>query len=68
MFRPKAAISRLSQLQFCSKSVIYICLYWIWTYIDTEQNFNCDNLTMAAVVIYFANKYHHLAYSYSCVF
>ena len=24
MFRPKAAIFRLSQLQFCSKSVIYM--------------------------------------------
>ena len=33
MFRPKTAIFRLSQLQFCSKSVIYIymcvCLYCI---------------------------------------
>ena len=29
MFRPKAAIFRLSQLQFCSKGVIYICLYSI---------------------------------------
>ena len=44
MFRPKAAIFRLSQLQFCSKSV------------------------PKHVVIYFANKYRHLAYIYSCVF
>ena len=27
MFRPKAAIFRLSQLQFCSESVIYIYVY-----------------------------------------
>ena len=27
MFRPKAAIFRLSQLQFCSKSIIYIYIY-----------------------------------------
>jgi len=26
MFRPKAAIFRLSQLQFCSKSVIYMSI------------------------------------------
>jgi len=39
MFRPKAAIFRLSQLQFCSKSVIYmsilhsnVCIY-IYVYI-----------------------------------
>jgi len=27
MFRPKAAIFKLSQLQFCSKIVIYIYIY-----------------------------------------
>ena len=26
MFRPKAAIFRLSQLQFCSKSIIYMSI------------------------------------------
>jgi len=29
MFRPKVATFRLSQLQFCSKSVIYIYIYCI---------------------------------------
>ena len=43
MFRPKAAIFRLSQLQFCSKIVIYIYMALF------EQNCNCDNLKMAAL-------------------
>jgi len=29
MFRPKAAIFRLSQLQFCSKNVIYIYIFFL---------------------------------------
>ena len=59
MFRPKAAIFRLSQLQFCSKSVIYMSIYItslrnIDTDIDVymtlfEQNCNCDNLKMAVL-------------------
>jgi len=65
MFRPKAAIFRLSQLQFCSKSVIYVsilhgdveistspCNIDIYIYIymtHLEQNCNCDNLKMAAL-------------------
>jgi len=33
MFRPKAAIFRLSQLQFYSKRVLYMCLYvYIYVY------------------------------------
>jgi len=43
MFRPKAAIFMLSQLQFCSKSVIYMSIYMTLF----EQNCNCDNLKMA---------------------
>ena len=35
MFRPKAAIFRLSQLQFCSKSVIYR-----YRYIDIDIDLN----------------------------
>ena len=61
MFRPVAAIFRL--LQFCSKNVIYICIYiyissgyynfvqrvpYIYIYMTLfEQNFN--NLKMAAI-------------------
>ena len=41
MFRPKAAIFRLSQLQFCLESVIYMTFF--------EQNDNCENLKMAAL-------------------
>ena len=51
MFRAKAAIFRLSQLQFCSKSVTYMSMS-IWLDIYTtlfEQNCNCDNLKMAAL-------------------
>ena len=56
MFRPKEAIFRLSQLQFYSKSVIYI-VYEISTSpcnIDIymtlfEENCNCDNMKMAAL-------------------
>ena len=55
MFRPKAAILRLSQLQFCSNSVIYMDIYM--TLFRPKH-----------VFIYFANKYLHLAYNYSCVF
>ena len=38
-----------------------------------EQNCNFCNLKMAALgrimyLIYFANKYNHLEYNYSCVF
>ena len=36
MFRPKAAIFKLSQLQFCSKSVIYIYIYIYILYSDVE--------------------------------
>jgi len=43
MFRPKEAIFRLSQLQFCSKSVIYMSMARF------EQKCNCDNLKMAAL-------------------
>ena len=61
MFRPKAAIFRLSQLQFCSECHTYmsisICVYIymsVYACIDTymtlfEQNCNCDNLKMAAL-------------------
>jgi len=62
MFLPKAAIFRLSQLQFCSKSVIYMSILhrhidrYIYIYINLdiymtlfEQNCNCDNLKMAAL-------------------
>jgi len=56
MFRLKAAIFRLSQLQFCSKSVIYmsmsiyICVDFYVIYMTLfEQNCNCDNLKMAAL-------------------
>ena len=44
-FRPKATIFRLSQLQFCSKSVIYMSTYMTLF----EENCNCDNLKMAAL-------------------
>jgi len=46
MFRPKAAIFRLSQLQFSSKSVIYMSILHMTLF---EQNCNCDNLKMAAL-------------------
>jgi len=36
MFRPKAAIFRLLQLQFCSKSVMYISLCNIHIDIDID--------------------------------
>ena len=51
MFRPKAAIFRLSHLQFCSKSdEISTSLFNIDTYMTLfEQNCNCDNLKMAAL-------------------
>ena len=61
MFRPKAAIFRLSQLQFCSKSIIYMSILHSDIEISTslcnidiymtifEQNCNCDNLKMAAL-------------------
>ena len=52
MFRPKAAIFRLSQLQFCSKSFIYmsISLSNIDIYMTLfEQDCDCDNLKMAAL-------------------
>jgi len=52
MFRPIAAIFRL--LQFCSKSVIYRHIY--------------ISYLLRYLVIYFDNKYHHLAWNYSCVF
>ena len=39
MFLPKAAIFRLSQLQFCSKSVIYIYIYiTLYIYITNKVN------------------------------
>jgi len=52
MFRPKTAIFRLSQLQFCSKSVIYIYIYvcvsilhsdgdvylWLWEAMYVQRN------------------------------
>ena len=56
MFRPKATIFRLSQLQFCSKSVIYIHMSMCVIYMSIdiymtlfEQNCKCDNLKMAAL-------------------
>jgi len=50
MFRPKAAIFRLSQLQFCSKNVIYMFILHSDVEISLfEQNYNCDNLKMAAL-------------------
>jgi len=61
MIRPKATILRLSQLQFCSKSVIYMTILHSDVEISTslcnidiymtifEQNCNCDNLKMAAL-------------------
>jgi len=61
MFRPKAVIFWLSQLQFCSKSVLYISivhsddeisttLYAIDIYMTIfEQNCICDNLKMASL-------------------
>jgi len=61
MFRPKAAIFRLSQLPFCSKSVIYMSTLHTDIQISTslcnidiymtlfEQNCNCDNLKMDAL-------------------
>jgi hypothetical protein len=42
MFRPKASIFRLSQLQFCSKSVIYICLYRI-VILRSQHRITCYN-------------------------
>ena len=48
MFRPKAAIFRLSQLQFCSKTVIYMSILHSDMTLF-EQNCNCDNLKMAAL-------------------
>ena len=57
MFRPKAAIFRLPQLQFCSKSVIYMSVLhsdveisYIYIYMKLfEQNCNFDNPKMAAL-------------------
>ena len=43
MFRPKAANFRLSQLQFCTKSGIYMFI------LHSEQNCNFDNMKMAAL-------------------
>ena len=50
MFRPKAAIFRLSQLQFAQR-VSYITIYHnIDIYMTLfEQNCNCNNLKMAAL-------------------
>ena len=41
----KKNMTYISQLQFCSKSVIYIYIY-IYVF---EQNCNCDNLKVAAL-------------------
>ena len=61
MFQPKVAIFRLSQLQFCSKSVIYLPILHSDVEISISvcnidiymtlfgQNCNCDNLKMAAL-------------------
>jgi len=45
MFQPKVAIFRLSQLQYCSKSVIYMSM----SVTLFEQYCNFDNLEMAAL-------------------
>jgi len=47
MFRHKAAIFRLSQLQFCSKSVIYIHIY-VYIYVDIYMR---QSLSKIVIVI-----------------
>ena len=53
MFQPKAAIFTLSQLQICSKSVIYMSTLHSDVEISYmtlfEQNCNFDNMKMAAL-------------------
>jgi len=39
MFRPKAAIFRLSQLQFCPKSVSYIYIYILHSDVDISSSY-----------------------------
>jgi len=82
IFPPKAVIFRLSQLQFCSKSVIYMTIcnidIYIYIYIDIymalfEQNCNCDNRKMTALggkmyLFTLLINTNYLAHNYSCVF
>jgi len=53
MFRPKAAIFRLSQLQFCSKSLV--CIY-IYIYIDIYTTL----FEQIVIVIYMSYIYRHI--------
>ena len=39
MFRPKAAIFRLSQLQFCSNTVIYIYIYILHSDVEISYSY-----------------------------
>jgi len=63
MFRPKAAIFRLLQLQFCTKNVIYMSIL----HSDVEISTSLSN-TDIHMTLFEQNKYHHLTYNYSSVF